>query len=96
MTFDDIQVIVRTDALLRLSSNQPAARPTLEAACSRCLFMLLHVPAELIDNKLSRREQETLKPLILALSIIALILGALIWHRGKLLFVDVRARHTAV
>jgi len=55
----------------------------LEAACSRCLFMLLHVPAELIDNKLLRRQQEALKPLIVALSVIALILGALIWHRDK-------------
>ncbi|MEJ2590719.1 MAG: PAS domain-containing protein, partial [Candidatus Thiodiazotropha sp.] len=54
-----------------------------DPTCASCLFILLHVPADLIDNKLSRRHQEMLKFLLFSVSVIALILGALIWHRDK-------------
>lgn len=60
----------------------PTGQPANQA-CASCLFTLLHIPDELIDNKLSRRHREVLKPLSFTFVVIALILGALIWHRDK-------------
>lgn len=74
--------LITHQGIFTYDALHPGAQ-TLEPACSSCLYMLLHVPDKLIGNKLSRREQDALKPLILAVIVIALILGALIWHRDK-------------
>ncbi|MCU7843782.1 MAG: diguanylate cyclase [Candidatus Thiodiazotropha sp. (ex Monitilora ramsayi)] len=74
--------LMTQEGLFTFDIFNPSGRP-LSKNCTSCLVILLHVPDTLIEKKLALELKETLPPLLMALLLIGLILGALLWHRDK-------------
>jgi diguanylate cyclase (GGDEF)-like protein/PAS domain S-box-containing protein len=74
--------ITTTEGIFTYDTLSPAGRQS-SPDCASCLKILLHVPTELINNKLSRKLHERLPPLIFTLALVGLISIVLLWHRDK-------------
>ena len=74
--------IITDKGIFTYDSLNPAGGVT-SSECKSCLKIILHVPAELIGNKLAGMMHDRLPPLIFTLGVIGLILVGLLWHRDK-------------
>ena len=75
--------LLNQQGLYTYNHIDPSGNQSVTANCSSCLWLMLHVPNQLIEVKLWRELSKTIPLLLLSFFLFAIVLGVALWHREK-------------
>ncbi|MCG7896503.1 MAG: diguanylate cyclase [Candidatus Thiodiazotropha taylori] len=75
--------LLNPKGLYTYNQIDPSGSNTAASDCDSCLWLMLHVPSQLIEVQLWRELSKTIPLLLLSFFLIAIILGVALWHREK-------------